>query len=532
MQVKGKKYQMEKNGKTSTIIKNIILVFATITFIAVLILNFIYNANTDKLSTVEIEYVKITNLIISIFIAITILIASHYLNKIKFSKIAKTAIIVTSIFIYVIVQIRWSNTTIGRPSGDQQIIYNMAKSYIEGNNENLYKSEYLAKNPQRRSLLVMYILIMKVVNSTDYVWLYLANILANVLSIFALYLILKKLSEKYSVNKALFAILTLTFIPMILLCNFIYGDIIGLAFILFSVYFIIEYAKKNKKIFGIISAILASIAMMFRMNYIIFVIAMVIYIILNFKKENIFKQIIHIIIFIAIILIPYKLVGAYVAEKLDLDKQATIPTSSYLYMSLYDGERGAGWYSQEAMKVAQTDVKNAKNYYPPILKERVKYLVTHPSEGFRFYKNKIVSMWTDNAFQCIFYNLPVHLDGMPKELYDSAINENEFYSNYFVEKGSKQIKIYMKGIVLLVFSLSLVNLLKYKKELSNEAILMITIFLGGFFFHVLWKAKSRYVIPYFVVLIPIACISLNKEISDFSIIKRIKNIFRKKEKVK
>lgn len=107
MQVKGKKYQMEKNGKTSTIIKNIILVFATITFIAVLILNFIYNANTDKLSTVEIEYVKITNLIISIFIAITILIASHYLNKIKFSKIAKTAIIVTSIFIYVIVQIRW-----------------------------------------------------------------------------------------------------------------------------------------------------------------------------------------------------------------------------------------------------------------------------------------------------------------------------------------------------------------------------------------------------------------------------------------
>ena len=268
------------------------------------------------------------------------------------------------------------------------------------------------------------------------------------------------------------------------------------------------------------------------MNYIIFVIAMVIYIILNFKKENIFKQIIHIIIFIAIILIPYKLVGAYVAEKLDLDKQATIPTSSYLYMSLYDGERGAGWYSQEAMKVAQTDVKNAKNYYPPILKERVKYLVTHPSEGFRFYKNKIVSMWTDNAFQCIFYNLPVHLDGMPKELYDSAINENEFYSNYFVEKGSKQIKIYMKGIVLLVFSLILVNLLKHKKELSNEAILMITIFLGGFFFHVLWEAKSRYVIPYFVVLIPIACISLNKEISHFSIIKRIKNIFRKKEKVK
>lgn len=521
-----------KKWKNTSAYKNIILVFATITFIAVLILNFIYNANTDKLSAVEIEYVKITNLLISISIAIAIYIISQYVNKIKMNKVAKIIVIVILILAYVIVQIRWSNTTIGRPSGDQQIIYNMAKSYIEGNNEKLYKSEYLAKCPQQQSLLVIYILIMKVINSTDYVWLYLANILANVFSIFALYLILKKLSEKYSVNKALFFILTLTFIPMILLCNFIYGDIIGLTFVLFSVYFIMEYTKKNKKIFGIISAILASIAMMFRMNYIIFVIAMVIYLVLNLKKENIFKQIMSIVIFIAIILIPYKLVGAYVTEKLDLDKQATIPTSSYLYMALYDGERGAGWYSQEAMQVAQTDVKNAKNYYSPILKERVQYLATHPLEGFRFYKNKIVSMWTDNAFQCIFYNLPVHLDGMPKELYDSAINENEFYSNYFVEKGSEQIKIYMKGIVLLVFTLSLINLLKYKKELSNEAILMITIFLGGFFFHVLWEAKSRYVIPYFVVLIPIACISLNKEILDFSIIKRIKNIFRKKEKVK
>lgn len=46
-------------------------------------------------------------------------------------------------------------------------------------------------------------------------------------------------------------------------------------------------------------------------------------------------------------------------------------------------EKEAG-IAKEAMKVAQTDVKNAKNYYPPILKERVKYLVTHPSEGFRF----------------------------------------------------------------------------------------------------------------------------------------------------
>lgn len=91
-----------------------------------------------------------------------------------------------------------------------------------------------------------------------------------------------------------------------------------------------------------------------------------------------------------IILIPYKLVGNYVSNKLDLNKEAAIPTSAYLYMAIYDGERGAGWYSQVAMEVAQVDVENAKNYYPPILKERIKELVTHPYDAINFIKIKLL----------------------------------------------------------------------------------------------------------------------------------------------
>ena len=35
------------------------------------------------------------------------------------------------------------------------------------------------------------------------------------------------------------------------------------------------------------------------------------------------------------------------------------------------------------------------------------------------------------------------------------------------------------------------------------------IFLGGFGFHVLWEAKSRYIIPYVLILIPVASMGIS-----------------------
>ena len=54
-------------------------------------------------------------------------------------------------------------------------------------------------------------------------------------------------------------------------------------------------------------------------------------------------------------------------------------------------------------------------------------------------------------------------------------------------------------------------LVQNRKNLSLELILLVTIFLGGFCFHILWEAKSRYIIPYIVVLIPVASVMISGE---------------------
>ena len=57
----------------------------------------------------------------------------------------------------------------------------------------------------------------------------------------------------------------------------------------------------------------------------------------------------------------------------------------------------------------------------------------------------------------------------------------------------------------------LITIIKNKNNLSLDLIFLITIFIGGFAFHILWEAKSRYIIPYIVVLIPIASIIIDRK---------------------
>ena len=50
-------------------------------------------------------------------------------------------------------------------------------------------------------------------------------------------------------------------------------------------------------------------------------------------------------------------------------------------------------------------------------------------------------------------------------------------------------------------------MIKNRKDISNEILLLVTVFIGGFLFHTICEAKSRYIIPYIVVLIPIVSLT-------------------------
>ena len=102
---------------------------------------------------------------------------------------------------------------------------------------------------------------------------------------------------------------------------------------------------------------------------------------------------------------------------------------------------------------------------------------------------KISSMWTENTYSAV---------------------RNNTVKNYNLEWLIKPLTFYQKVLLILIGLCSFIILFQNRKNISLELLLLITVFVGGFLFHVLWEAKSRYIIPYIVILIPVVSIKVKQ----------------------
>ena len=282
-----------------------------------------------------------------------------------------------------------------------------------------------------------------------------------------------------------------------MLVTYIYGDIPSLALCLLSVYFMIKYVKTKEVKYAVFASIFTMIAYMMRMNSLIFIIATVIYLLLNLFKD--FKQtawkksvlsLTIVAIYVIISVTPTILVKNYYFDKYNLDKNKIYPNTSYLLMAMEEGPRENGWYNEKIAEQALKDPENAKNEYTEKIKERLIYFKDNLDYTIDFYIKKISSMWTENTYSAVIYN---------------KIDENNL-----IEKISSPLAFYQKASLITLCVCCIIVLIQNRKNISLEIIFLLTIFIGGFAFHILWEAKSRYIIPYIIVLIPIASISINK----------------------
>ena len=152
--------------------------------------------------------------------------------------------------------------------------------------------------------------------------------------------------------------------------------------------------------------------------------------------------------------------------------------------------RGNGWYREDIGEYALKNPVAAKSEYPQRIKERITYFSQNIGYAFDFYVKKAASMWCENTY--------------------SAICQNLARQNDPVENLREPLEFHQKTLLVLSCACSLLVLIQKRRDLSLEVIFLITIFIGGFAFHMLWEAKSRYIIPYVVVLMPVASIYINK----------------------
>lgn len=493
--------------------KKIIYIFGVVFLASIIILNVLFTAHLSNKEKITVHWNNIVYIIGAILLAVSLFLATSKLNDYFNNKTAQDKrkkgkiILIIACVVYLLLNILWVSMVRPMVKADQLYSCNLAQTIYRGDLEEFLPNktylgfslaQYAQCYPQQLTLAFIFNICFKIFHTDCYVVvLRLINIICNCLIVYALYKINQQISKKYAINKVLLFTLSFTFFPLIMLSTFIYGDIPSLSLGLFSVYFIMKYTETKKWKYAIISSIFMMIAYMMRMNSLIFVIAIAIYLVLNLWKDikntswkqKGFRSMI-ILAFVVISIFPSKLVSSYYMNKFGLEKGKSFPVSNYLLMAMEEGSRAEGWYNGNIAKYALENPEKAKEEYPEKIKERLKYFSQNLGYTAKFYTRKITSTWAENTHSVMFNN---------------ASNETRQ-----IEKLRKPLEFYQKAILLVITTCSLIVMIQNRKNLSLEVLLLITIFIGGFAFHILWETKSRYIIPYIIVLIPVASIEMNK----------------------
>lgn len=502
--------------------KKIIYVFGVIFLALIIIVNFLFTAYLDMGEHITIYNNSLIYVIGLIIAGIAIFGITNIIDKklcsdetSKVKKKIRRGLFISVLVIYILFNILW--IIFVRPSiiADQIHVCNLAQTMFRGNEQevlltNTYAgiplSQYIEAYQQQIPLAFVYSVFFRIINYDGIGLLRILNVIGNILIVFSIYKIGMQLSKKYKINKVLILTFILTFISLPILSTFIYGDIPSTGLCLLAVYYTMRYSETKKIKFICFASIATMIAYMMRMNSLIFIIATVIYLLLNLfngitkrkAKENLINTAV-IIMYIVISILPSRLITNYYLNKYNLDKEKSYPTISFLLIAMEEGPRANGWYNEEIGEPALKDPENKKVEYKEKVKERLKYFIENPMYTFDFYMTKITSMWTENTY--------------------SALRQN------FAEKEDKTkeniLTFYQKVLLILICICSIIVLVQNRKDISLDVIFLLTIFIGGFAFHILWEAKSRYIIPYIIVLMPIASIYINK----INIKEKIKNTY-------
>lgn len=447
----------------------------------------------------------LVNLLFSMFLVGTLMIIKKIINKIN-----KKAMIAASIIITSIIGVLWVNFVKAPVIGDQRYVITAARLFAENDFENI-KQSYFFMHPLQYGCVLGMELIMRLFISPDNITFQFINVGFIAASMYLIYKMTDKIYQKESISKLLGVLYVITLvIPMFNVV--VYGNIFGMFFSLLGIYMLMKFFEDYKIRYIVLTSISMLFAIMFKSNYQIIMIAMVISLVIDLIKKFKIKTLICLASIVLFSLIANPLVYKIVEIRTGKEVNSGIPMITYVAMAIQEKtSRPSGWYHDSSnveiiYTQAEYDIEKTKEKSMEIITERVKAFCKYPVMMIKFYQDKICSTWIEPAFQTMWWSTPGgEYERQPQE-YKDYIENNEFLNELLFGKYKSSYLKYLDIVQICIYSLSLVSVvygIKNNNYNHTNSILLI-VFVGGFLFHILWETKSIYVIPYYIMLIPSA----------------------------
>lgn len=414
-------------------------------------------------------------------------------GRITRQNIDRLAVIVSVLSVFI--SVAWVLASKTMPQADQEEVWRYAVAFNSGDYSGLARGGYVGVYRQQLGIITILRVLdfaASVLHTEGWFLFQLFSALTTGVLVYSGFRVVKLLTDGNTETELLYLLLAFVCAPMYIYTAFVYGESGSTAFAMMAAWMLLECLKAFRLRYLAGLYLSAGLAVMLRTNTLVVMIAFGVVLAVKLVQAADRWRVAVAAALLLAVLTPTLVLNVLYGDKTPADSKP-MPAIMHITMGI-NGE--AGWYNAyniEQYRANGYDPQAAAQVAKRDLASFLSNCKARPSYALGFYYRKISTQWNAPMYQCIAMNNRIEGEQprLVRSLYEGRANRwLTGYMNIY------QLLVYGGVLAFAVLAL------KRRGPLENE-LLLIAVF-GGFLFSILWEAKTRYVYPYFILMIPYA----------------------------
>lgn len=386
------------------------------------------------------------------------------------------------------------------PVGDQAFIYGGASYFRMGDFSFLGQGGYCHIYPYQLGLISLAELFYHVADPFQYRPLQVMNALAAAGIVYIGYRLVKEWRGSFCVEVLYCLMMSLCF-PLFFYTPWVYGDILSIFLAFLGFFFLSRYERKESAGYLVGMILALALAQLVRQSTTIVYIALALVVLVHFIRKRDKRLLAAMVISVVLPLALFAGIYRMYEARSGVERSKGIPAVVTLAMGMQESRQGCGWdnnYQKDVYNAAVFDYDKMREMGVRELKDRLRLFAGDPVYTAEFYGKKLLSQWCGPLYQSVFFTADYRQSAPPEE---GTLAERVSGPGFWSLLGicdRVQFVIYLG--MLFWF------LLAVKKEEGILRQLFAAAVIGGFFFSLLWEAKTRYILPYYLFMFPCAAV--------------------------
>lgn len=396
----------------------------------------------------------------------------------------------------------WIVNSANMPQSDAKAVFDIA--YRARNHDLLPiapTGSYMSLWPFQSGLVMFQEAIMRLIPGADEMTVQWAYMPFMALSLLSGYMVVRRMF--LSVRTRVFWCILMGFcLPYYFYVNNMYGEIPSIALTLFCLWMLMEYFRKPLWIKLVLVGIGLGGAVAIRKNTVIFGMACILVMGVLFLGKRQKQSLIIILVMLMAIAAGAILPVRFYEYRAKNTMGKGVPAIAYVAMGLQwsEGRDPGGWNGYHSDLFVDMDYNTELTAEISLenVKESLRYMAKNPLYTVKFFGYKLITQWEREDYMCLYATLSFYNDRTAAawDIYEGKTKDKLMYL----------MAVHQSIVYFGAFCFCVLAVAHWKKRGGGDIrnLILLVTFIGGFLFSIIWEAQSRYVMPYFVMLLPYA----------------------------